>query len=156
MVEPGHVVQAIDLGKEVGGRGLAENLRPQRAEIRRHTADDWRVHKESLLGRDEPAHRRKLFEDRPVAAGEMREHRVRRWPPGALEIDQRAILVEQNGTDRHGLAKTAQGKTARGPWRVAPLVARSARISPITGANLKRGLSRARRRSPAVRRAAGR
>src|SRR5207248_11267260 len=76
-------------------------------------------------------------------------------PPGVLEIDQRAVLVEQDGADWHGflrehdlfrkpdsafrdhaLPNRASEKRARS-CRVAPAVARSARISPITGANLK-------------------
>ena len=92
--------QRVDLALQRGDVAAAERFAPQCAVARRRAGDQRRSRGEALLLEQE-VQRLGLRAHQPgIAAGERMDDRVRRRAPGLVEIDQRAVLVEQHADNR--------------------------------------------------------
>ena len=89
----------IDLGKELCIRGPPKRRGPKRAEDAGRLGDEGRIGQETLPGFDKTNRSREASVGGAVAAREMLHHRLNRRTPGTLEVNERAILVEQDCTD---------------------------------------------------------
>src|SRR5262249_42570916 len=117
-------------------RRSSQHLCPRRAIILGRPRHQRRVRPKALLGDQKAADGCQPLEHGRVAVREMPQDCDGRRSPGALEVEQGAVSVEQDRADGHAHGNGSRESRLMS-CAVDPLVARSARISPIAGANLK-------------------
>ena len=114
--QPPIAEQLVHLAVERGRRPPFQRLSPERAVARRRSRHQGRGRQEAALGNDVFADPDERGEGLLVRAGEGAHDLVGRGAPGRIEIDESAVLVEQDRPQRHAEASEHAAEKWQAPF----------------------------------------